>query len=971
MNKNQKTTQAGLLFAVALGLSLSASSSAVEVSGKAAASGRFAGSDREQLFDYGWRFVKDDVPGAAEPGFDDSKWRIVDLPHDWSIEDLDPLPDPGPMLAVTTGTWRFAKGDDVAWKAPAFDDSKWEVVRLPAPWEEHSGYKEDKAYGWYRRKFHVPAGMKGKEFLLAVGWVKDADQTFVNGVMVGSTGSFPPAFRGADTDDRYYTVPSKLVKGDGTDVVAVRVYRDGGYGGGIYREQMPHTRSGPFDTKAANGPSIGYTLCGTGWYRARFTLPAAHTNERVRIQFDGVYMNAVVWINGKLLGNHPYGYTSFGYDLTPHLRLGGENVIAVEVKNEGANSRWYSGSGIYRHVRLIRTGDVHIPIWGTYITTKDTSGRNAVVRVRTQVVNTSGSRAAVRVRTKILAADGRVVSSGEAAQNINTAGTNEFDQQFTVTDPARWSVDTPNLYTAVSEVMVNDRVVDAVTERFGIRTISFDAKEGFTLNGQRMLLKGSCMHHDNGPLGAAAYDDAEYRRVRLTKAAGFNAIRCSHNPPSKAFLDACDELGVLVIDEAFDCWKGGKNGNDYARYFEEWWSRDMDAMLLRDRNHPSIIMWSIGNEIPGNDSSPVAATARMLAERVRQLDPTRPVTSAVQGVNPKKDDFFAALDVAGYNYAFKWNEGHQYVTNAYVDDHQRHPARVIVGTESFASQAFEYWMAAVDHPWVIGDFVWTGWDYLGESSIGWIGFGYPVYWPVAYCGDIDITGLRRPQSYYRGALFGNDAVAAFVRRPDPLFSHTRRYDWGFDDVQASWTWPGHEGTNVTVCVYSSCNEVEVVLNGKSMGRRPTTRAQQFRAEYGVAYAPGSLKVVGYKNGKAVAEWTLETAGKPAALRLRPERTVMPADAKSLAFVPFEVVDAAGRVHPDADNLVHFKVDGPCVLAAVGNGDPSSLESFQQPQRKAWQGCGLVIIKSTRKAGRIRVTATSEGLAPATAIIETK
>lgn len=955
----------GRLCLLALCLGMAASSPAAEMPTQAVA------PIREHSFDFGWRFMKGATAGAAEPGFDDSKWRTVDLPHDWSIEDLDPLPDPGPMLAVTKGTWRFAKGDDLTWKAPGFDDSKWQEVRLPAAWEEHSQYKDDKSYGWYRRKFEVPAGMKGKAFLLAVGWIKDADQTFVNGVMVGSTGAFPPEFRRADTEDRYYQIPPELVTGDGSDMVAVRVYRHDGYGGGIFREQMPHTRSGPFDTKAPNGPSVGFTLNGTAWYRKHFTLPGAQSNEQVRIQFDGIYMNANVWLNGQLLGNHPYGYTGFGYDLTKHLRPGGDNVIAVEVKNEGSNSRWYAGSGIYRHVRLTRTGPVHVPQWGTFITTPEVSDKMAVLRLRTQVANTSDGRVAVGVRTKILTADGRVLASGEAAQEVAAAGTHEFDQQFEITNPARWSLDEPILHTALCEVMVKGKVVDAVSQRFGIRSISFDSKAGFKLNGQAMKLKGSCMHHDNGPLGAAACDDAEYRRVRLTKAAGFNAIRSSHNPPSEAFLNACDELGVLVMDEAFDCWKGGKNGDDYGRYFDAWWQRDLDSMLLRDRNHPSIILWSIGNEIPGNDSPPVAATARMLAERVKQLDPTRPVTSGVQGVNPKKDEFMAALDVVGYNYALKWNEGHNYQKTAYLEDHDRVPARVIVGTESFASQNFDYWMPAVDCPWVIGDFVWTGWDYLGESSIGWIGFGLPVYWPVAYCGDIGLTGVRRPQSYYRGALFGNDALAAFVRRPEPLFSDIRRYDWGADDVLASWTWPGQEGKILTVCIYASCDEIELFLNGKSIGRRPTTRDQRFRAEFGVPYQPGSLKTVGYKNGTAIAECTLESADQPAAIRLRPERTTMAADGQSLAYVPFEVVDAQGRLNPNANNLVRIKIEGPGVLAAVGNGDPSSRESFQQPQRKAWQGCGLAILKSTRKPGHIRVTAISDGLAPATADIETK
>ncbi len=955
------------VFVMAFGLVLAASFFAAEVSGTPASHA----SGRSQSFDFGWRFLKGDASGAEKPGFDDSQWRTVDLPHDWSIEDLEPLPDSGPMLEVTKGTWRFSTGDDLTWKAPVFDDSPWQEVQLPAPWEEHSGYKEEKSYGWYRRKFEVPAEMKGKPFTLAVGWVKDADQTFVNGEMVGSTGSFPPDFRGAATEDRYYPVPPELVKGDGSDVVAVRVYRHGGYGGGIFREQMPHTRSGPFDTEAPNGPSAGYTLGGTGWYRKHFTVPAAQTNERIRIQFDGIYMNADVWINGHFLGNHPYGYTSFGYDLTPYLKSGGENVIAVKVKNEGVNSRWYSGSGIYRPVCLIRTGAVYVPVWGTYITAHAITNRRATVRVHTKVVNASDNNAAVLLWTKILNADGKLVASARNTRDIAVSGTNEFNQQFTITGPALWSVDAPNLYTAVSAVVITGRVVDIVTERFGIRTFSFDAKDGFKLNGRPMLLKGSCMHHDNGPLGAAAYADAEYRRVRLTKAAGFNAIRCSHNPPSEAFLNACDELGVLVIDEAFDAWKDGKKSNDYAQYFEEWWRRDLEAMILRDRNHPSIILWSIGNEIPRNDTEPVFETARQLAGYARALDPSRPVTAGVQGVNPKKDEYFAALDVAGYNYARKWNEGHQYATNAYVDDHQRQSARVIIGTESFASQAFDYWMAAVDYPWVIGDFVWTGWDYLGESSIGWIGFGYPVYWPVAYCGDISITGLRRPQSYYRGVLFGNTAVAAFVRCPEPSFSHVRRFDWGFDDVKASWTWLGYEGKNLTVSVYSSCDEVELLLNSKSLGRRPTTRAQQFRAEFGVPYQPGILRAVGYTNGISVSEWSLETAGIPVALRLRPERTVMAADGQALTYIPFEIVDAEGRIQLNADNLVRFKIDGPGVLAAVGNDDPSSRESFQQPQRTAWQGRGLIIIKATRTPGRIRITATSDGLAPATSKIETR
>jgi beta-galactosidase len=647
-------------------------------------------------------------------------------------------------------------------------------------------------------------------------------------------------------------------------------------------------------------------------------------------------------------------------------------VIAVEVKNEGANSRWYSGSGIYRHVRLVLTGTAHVAQWGTFITTPEVSGGKAFVRIRTEVEGLSGTPEPLDLRTKIFDAAGNVVAEDKTEDVLTTETTHRFDQRLEVTDPALWSLERPTLYTAVSELAVARKVSDTTSQRFGIRTLHFSPEDGFKLNGEPLLLKGSCMHHDNGPLGAAAYDDAEYRRVRLTKEAGFNAIRCSHNPPSEAFLNACDQLGVLVIDEAFDIWKHGKGGSDfYAQHFDAWWQRDMDAMVLRDRNHPSVVLWSIGNEIPQNDTDPVFATARMLADYVHKLDPSRPVTAGVQGVNPKKDGYFAALDVAGYNYALKWNEGYTYQKSAYLDDHQRQPGRVIVGTESFASQAFDYWMPVVDHPWVIGDFVWTGWDYLGESSIGWIGFGYPVYWPVAYCGDISITGLRRPQSYYRGALFGDSKVAAFVMSPKPLFEHRRAFDWGFDDVQASWTWPGSEGNNLTVVVYSACDEVEVFLNDKSCGKQPTTRKERFQAHFGVPYAPGTLKAIGYKDGRALSEWKLETAGEPAALRLLPERTVLAADGQALAYIPFQVVDAEGRLHPQATNLVQFDITGPAVLAAVGSGDPSSLESFQQPQRRAYQGQGLVILKSTSETGHIRLTATSKGLKPVSIEIDSK
>lgn len=920
----------------------------------------------------GWRFHKGPVEGAQEPAFSDASWRIVDVPHDWSIEDLEPLPAQKPLLDITEGKWRFSKGDNEAWKAPDCNDSQWAVVELPAAWEEHSGYTEDNVYGWFRRNIDIPEELAGKPFDLSVGWVHSVDETYLNGRLIGATGSFPPNFRGASTEDRCYPVEPVRLKGDGGDIVAVRVYKAGGYGGGMYRKQMPHTRSGPFDTKAPGMQHTGYTLGGIGWYRQRFTVPTERKGDPVRLQFGGVYQDADVWINGRHLGNHPYGYTSFGYDLTPHLKYGEENILAVQVKNLGDNSRWFSGSGIYRPVWLTITEPVHIAHWGTFITTPQVTDREAVVHLQTRIENGSESTANITLRTQLFDSKTGLVASHESPLRVEKNTFLISDRSLKITSPKKWSPESPHLYTAAQEILLNGRVIDSTTERFGVRTLSFSVQDGFQLNGEPMLLKGSCMHHDNGPLGAAAFSDAEYRRVRLTKAAGFNAVRCAHNPPSTAFLDACDELGILVIDEAFDTWNHGKGGSSfYARHFQDCWQADLDAMILRDRNHPSIIMWSIGNEIPQNDTETVSETAGMLADYVRRLDPTRPVTSGVQGVNPKKDGFFAALDVSGYNYAFKWNEGHVYEKNAYVNDHARHPDRIMYGAESFPSQSFEYWMAAVDHSWVLGDFAWTGWDYLGESSIGWIGFGHPVYWPVAYCGDISITGVRRPASYYRGTLFGNDAVSAFVHCPQPSFEHTRRYDWGFDDVQASWTWPGYEGTPLNVVVFSSCDEVEMLLNGKPLDKRPVSRQSRYRATFSVPYAPGTLKVIGYKEGKTVSDWTLKTAAAPEAIRLLPERTVIKADGQSLAYIPFEIVDTEGSLHPHADPLVRVEIEGPGVLAAIANDNPASLESFQQPCRKAYRGRGLVIIKSTEEAGTIRLTARSEGLSPASIKIQTQ
>jgi beta-galactosidase len=729
-------------------------------------------------------------------------------------------------------------------------------------------------------------------------------------------------------------------------------------------EDLPGTHS-PFDPDAISQVSGGFTTGGTGWYRKTFNVPAESKGERIVIQFDGVYMNADVWLNGQQLGTHPYGYTSFWYDLTDKIKFGGANTLAVKVKNEGENSRWYSGSGIYRHVWLKTLDPLHVAQWGTYVTTPEVGASSAKVNLKTRVQNEGDSTARVRLVTRIVDAAGAEVAREETSQTVEAKAAHEFNQDATIKSPALWSPDSPTLYTAVCEVYRDNQLTDRVETKFGVRSISFDAERGFLLNGQPLKLKGGCLHHDNGPLGARAYDRAEERRVELLKAAGFNALRLAHNPPSPAFLAACDRLGMMVIDEAFDMWREGKNPHDYHLFFDEWWQRDIESMVWRDRDHPSVVMWSIGNEIPNRNKPEVVKTAKALADYVRRLDPTRPVTSAVNDMGEDKDPYFSALDVAGYNY----------MKDKYEADHARVPRRVMVATESFPLEAFGYWMGVVDHPYVVGDFVWTAFDYIGEASIGWRGYWqehdfYP--WTLAYCGDIDTCGWKRPQSFYRDALWKKDQVSVFVKPPRPSFPpNPKRQTWSkwhWFDVVPDWNWKGYENKPLEVDVYSSCEEVELFLNGRSLGRKPTNSSTEFTAKWDVPYQAGVLKAVGYDAGKQVSSSELRTAGEPTRITLAADRRDIKADGEDLSYVTVELTDARGVRNPKAENLVRFSVEGPGTIAAVGNANPVSTESYQQPQRKAWQGRCLVVVKSERRAGRVIVKASSQGLPPATLAI---
>jgi len=739
-------------------------------------------------------------------------------------------------------------------------------------------------------------------------------------------------------------------------------------------ENLPGTES-PFNCDALSQVNGGFTTGGTGWYRKSFVIPEAQNAKRIVIQFDGIYMNPEIWINGVSLGSHPYGYTSFWYDITDHIKLGKSNVLAVKVRNEGENSRWYSGSGIYRHVWLKVLEPVHVAQWGTTITTPEINTGSAKVNILTKVDNQSDNALKVKVITRILNSKGEESGKTESSQTIEKKGLSEFVQDVTVSKPGLWSVDSPELYTAINEVYAADQLVDRVETKFGIRSILFDVVNGFLLNGKSVKLKGGCFHHDNGPLGSRSYDRAEERRVELLKASGFNAIRCSHNPPSPAFLDACDRLGMLVIDEAFDMWSDGKNTSDYHLWFEKWWQRDIESMISRDINHPSIILWSIGNEIPGMDSPEVAKTAQLLADFVRKSDPSRKVIAAVNGLNPAKDPFFATLDIAGYNYG---SGGDHQKNDIFEIDHNRVPSRIMVQTESYPLEAFKSWMDVTDHPWLFGDFVWTAFDYIGEASIGWRGYFqeqrfYP--WNLAFCGDLDICGWKRPQSFYRDALWMTNQLSLFVKPPKPSFEENPDRQswskWHWLDAVADWNWKGHENKPLEVSVYSSCEEVELFLNNKSLGRKKTNRSTEFKAIWEVPYQAGELKTIGYSGKKQVNTTFLRTASESSQIKLNADRNEIKADGQDLSYITVELLDEKGNRNPNAENLVKFEIEGPGTIVGVGNANPVSIESYQASERRAWQGRCLVILKSEHQQGIITLKATSDNLKRANIVIDSK
>ncbi len=752
---------------------------------------------------------------------------------------------------------------------------------------------------------------------------------------------------------------------------------------------LPHDAmiSKPRSAGNPSGRSGGYFPGGVANYRKKFFVPEEWRGLSLQLEFEGVYMNAEVTINGQFVRYQPYGYSSFIVDITPYLVYGQENTVGVVANNTAQpNCRWYSGTGIYRHVWLRAGGNIHIPPWGVFVTTPVVDPALSVIQVATELANLTSLDGAV-LRSTVLDAQGSVAARVETQAKLP-----RIQQTLLVREAKLWSVEEPNLYTLFSEVLVGGNVVDTEQTTFGIRSITVDAEHGLRINGQPLKMKGGCIHHDNGPLGAASYDRAEERKIELLKSAGYNALRTAHNPPSPGLLDACDRLGFLVIDESFDAWTSAKVTNDYHLYFREWWQRDTEAMVRRDRNHPSVILWSIGNEIFEAMGDPIGAEwSQRQADYVRSLDSTRPVTAGLMNnflediasgdmegsfrlkpvpEDPQKDSwgrktagYIKPLDLVGYNY----------MAQRYAVDRERFPGRIIAGTETWGHMMYTFWKETERWPNVIGDFVWTAFDYIGEAGGGAISFDGQRRFGASYpyhlygCGDFDICGFKRPQSYYRDLLWGV-RTAPFIAVLDPQhYGKAIAFSpWGWEPVLDTWTFPGQEGKLTQVDVYAVDDEVELLVNGVSAGRKPAGAASQNKASFEAAYQPGTIEAVGYTGGKETGRFRLVTASAPAALRLSADRVVIRAGGGDLAYVTVEVQDQAGVPVKHGQPLISLEVSGAGELIAVGTGDPFSEEMYVGSQRKAYHGRLLAVVRSAAQPGAITLTAQTDGL-PAAAI----
>ena len=705
---------------------------------------------------------------------------------------------------------------------------------------------------------------------------------------------------------------------------------------------VPHDWSieGPYDKTNPTSRGGGYLPAGVGWYRKSFTVSEIDAKKKVTLEFDGIMANSEVWINGFYLGKRPYGYSSFSYDLTGHLKFGkGEkNILSVKADNSNQPaSRYYTGAGIYRHVRLIITNPVHLEHWGVYISCSQVTDKRAVVKIENSIINESASQSQVVLETTILDPSGKVVKSAESKLSVPPGKTLPVSQAFEVADPKLWDIDNPDLYSVVSRIITGRNIIDEETNTFGIRDSRFEAATGYWLNGRNIKIKGVCLHHDGGAVGSAVPLGVWERRLKLLKETGVNAIRTAHNPVAPEFLDLCDRMGFLVMDETFDTWTAAKpNGEKgYNLFFTQWWEADTRDMVLRDRNHPSIILYSIGNEIRDNlNDSTGFKKYRDQQELVHKLDPGIPVTMALFRPNSSKvytNGFVEKMDIVGQNYR----------ENELVAVHQVKPELKVIGTENGHGQS--EWLILRDNPFMAGQFLWTGVDYLGEAL-----------WPSvsSRSGLFDRTGGWKPLGYQRQSWWSDKPVVHIVRKEDNA---------GEGAWIADWT-PVDAGTydDARVQVYSNCDEVELFLNGKSLGVQQKPADDSPRA-WEVTFEKGTLKAVAKINGKEVANEELKTAGAPAKILLSADKSDITKNWDDVSFVTAKVVDAEGIVCPHADKLISFTVSGEGLIAAVDNGDNDSHEPYQASERHVFNGQCIAIIKAKNSSGKITVTAGSPDL----------
>ncbi len=779
---------------------------------------------------------------------------------------------------------------------------------------------------------------------------------------------------------------------------------------------LPHDAMVGARRDASAGPANAYFPGGTWEYRRTLVGPEPGADARVVLDFEGVYRDAVVTVNGMVAARRPYGYARFQVPID-HLLRPGDNEIRVEASAH-LDSRWYSGAGLYRDVWMLESGRVHLAPAGLAVDTPEIDDGGAVVTVTATVENDSTSTSVSVLHVEVLDHAGEVVTSVRTPVTTFPGRPATMRPRLFVPAPRRWSPEAPYLYTCRATLVdgapehAAGDVLDSDETTFGIRSLALDARRGLRINGEPLLLRGACVHHDNGPLGAATIARADERRVEILKAAGFNAIRSAHNPMSRAMLDACDRHGMLVMDETFDMWDQAKSDDDFAHRFADWWEADVEAMVANARNHPSVVMYSIGNEIPGGSTATGLPIGRALAAKVRSLDAGRYVTQAVTGilvggpelfadfrsslaapavdeetgvnttaatlgdvmqqivrspiVDAKTVEAFAPLDLAGYNY----------MESRYVLDAAAYPDRVIVGTETHPAAIADGWALVTSIPNVIGDFTWTGWDYLGEVGVGRSDHSHPdtepgsssfhgeFPWRAAWCGDIDITGRRRPQSYFREIVFGlrTDPYIAVLRPEHQGRPNRHGSPWAWNDVVASWSWSGHEGDATVVEVYASAEEVELLLDGRSLGRQAVGAGHGFRAAFEVAYQPGELEAVAWSDGEIVGRSSLRSATEVVALRVEVDRSEIAADLHDLAYVEVALVDATGTVHTTVDRRIEVTVDGPGVLQAVGNADPASNEPFGATGCTTFDGRAITIVRPSGP-GRITVTVIADGCDP--------